>query len=154
MRTMTKIGAAIVAAILLTACASVPIKQRVSQAHQVAHQALVTLDDAERRLCQPVPAATNTCGNPVAASLGLTNAKHQDFSRRLAAAFAADAKAGVAIVAWRAGDPVPTDLSTLFRDVQDLAVVANTITDNPIVDKAQAAIARVKAVIDAFGGGQ
>lgn len=141
-------------ALTLNGCASLPAKQKVSQAHQVAHQALVTIDEAERALCQPVPAATNTCGNPAAAALGLTNAKHQDFSRKLAKAFDDDVKAGVAIVAWRAGDPVPADLATLFQDAQDLAAVANTITDNPLATKVQTFIVRLRDVLDAFGGGK
>ena len=150
-RVLPMIAALVLGASLLAGCASVPVKQHVSAKHQTVHQALVILDDAERALCQPKPAPlSNECASPTAAAIGLTNAKHQEFSRKLAAAFALDAKVGAAVIAWRAGDPVPADLSTLFRDAQDIAAVANTITDNPLVDKAQTLIARLLQLIDAF----
>lgn len=146
-----QIGALLAIALTLTACASLPAKQQVSAKHQTVHQALVILDDAERALCQPKPEPlSNECASPTAAAIGLTDAKHQDFSRKLAQAFTLDAKVGAAVIAWRAGDPVPADLSTLVRDAQDIAAVANTITNNPLVDKAQTLIARLLQLVDAF----
>jgi hypothetical protein len=151
-----KLPSALVAIIALgltlSACASVPAKARVSQTHQVAHESLVAVDEAERALCQPAPAAVNTCSNPVAVSLGLTNEKHQAFSRALAKAFDDDAKAGVAVIAWRAGDPVPADLTALLKDAQDIVSVAGTVTNTSVVGKAQTLLVRVQAAVAAFGG--
>lgn len=152
-RALTGLVSVLVLAVTLAGCASVPLKQQISRSHQVAHQALVAVDEAERALCAPIPATPNVCGSAVAAALGLTDAKHQAISRTLARAFDHDAKAGVAVIAWRAGDPVPADLRTLLQDAQDVVAVATTITDNALVTRAQALVARVAAVVALFGGG-
>lgn len=148
----TKRFALIALAIAISACASLPIKQRVSQTHQAAHQALVLVDDAERTLCQPAPAAPNTCSNPAAATIGLTDAKHQALSRQLAEAYAVDAKVGAAVIAWRAGDPVPSDLQTLLTYATQILSTANTLTDQPLIDRAQTYLARIRTLVQAFSG--
>lgn len=145
-----KIIISLALALSLTACASISTKQRISTTHQAAHQALVAVDDAERALCQPRPTATNECASPTAATLGLTDARHQAFSRALAKAYDSDAKAGVAILAWRAGDPVPADLTTLLQDAADILATARSITDQPLLDRAMTLLARVQAVVGAF----
>jgi hypothetical protein len=148
----TRVSLLILALATLVACASIPVKQRVSNTHQAMHQALVLVDDAERTLCQPVPAATNHCGNPAAASIGLTDEKHQAFSRQLAAAYDVDVKVGAAVIAWRAGDPVPSDLQTLLSYATQILQTANTLTDQPLIDKAQTFLARINTLVQTFEG--
>jgi hypothetical protein len=147
-----RVSLLILALATLVACASVPIKQRVSDTHQAVHQALVLVDDAERTLCQPIQATPNRCGNAAAASIGLTDEKHQALSRQLADAYAVDAKVGAAVIAWRAGDPVPSDLETLFSYATQILQTANTLTDQPLIDKAQTFLARIGSLVQAFGG--
>lgn len=138
-------------ALVLSACASVPVKQKVSASHQTLRQAIVAVDDAERLLCAPKPAPlSHECGNPVAATLGLTNEKHQALSRALARAYEYDVKTGAAIVAWRAGDPVPSEIGQLMTYAQEVLVTANTLSDAAFIDKAQVLVARAQALITTF----
>ncbi len=137
----------------LSFCSSLPVKQRISQTHQTIHQALVTVDDAEIALCAPKPAAVNTCGNPLAAQLGLTDAKHQSISRTLKSDYDLDRNIGIAMIAWKAGDPMPKDVSTLMADAQAILTTANSISDSSFVGKAQALLTHVQAMVAAFNGG-
>jgi hypothetical protein len=143
----------IVAAVLVgaAACASVPVKQRVSESHQSVRQSIVAVDDAERAICAPAVPNTNHCTNPAAVTVGLTDAKHQAFSNDLAQAYAYDEKAGAAIIAWHAGDPVPSDVTQLLTYAQRALAEATALGDGPLVDKATALVARVQALAAAFG---
>jgi hypothetical protein len=149
-RFRTRTFALSLALALTIACASLSLKQQVSQTHQAVHQALVAVDDAERALCQPAPSAVNTCANPAAAAIGLTDAKHQALSQQLAQAYAIDAKVGAAVIAWRAGDPVPSDLQTLLTYATQILQTASTLTDQPLIDRAQTYVARVQSLVQAF----
>lgn len=140
----------IAAAALAAGCASVPLKQQISASHQAVHQAIVTLDDAERQLCGPAPAAPSHCAAATAAAVGLTDARHQAISAALVKAFDADAKAGRAIVAWRAGDPPPADVQQLLTDAQDALGAVQAITDTSLVQKAQTLVARAQALLSSF----
>ena len=106
-------------ALSLTACASVPLKQRATLSVQSVEIGLGAIQDAERQLCDPVAAAVRPpvpiprCQGPVAASIGLTTARHQAFARRLVTAFDLQLKTATALLAWRAGDPAPASLDEL-----------------------------------------
>ncbi len=142
----------LVAALVVISCASVPLKQKVSSGHQAVHESLVLLDDAERAVCKPFPPPeSNKCSSPTAVALGLTDAKHQEFSRALVKAFDADVKASVAIIAWKAGDPIPTDVKMLLEDAQQTLTVAQSISSSSLVDKALAFVARARALTSFFG---
>lgn len=135
----------------LAACQSVPLKQRVSTTHQIARSAVVEADDAERRLCQPAPSpASNHCTNPVAASVGLTDAKHQELSRKFAEVYRLDIAAGNAIVTWRAGDPVPTSVQDFLAAAHDLLTVSQSVQSTALATRLQAVVARAQALADVF----
>lgn len=137
--------------VVTVACASVPLKERVSNGHQLARAALVALDEAERALCTPIPATPNKCANPLAAQAGLTDARHQAFSARLVDAFTADSKVAIAIIAWKAGDPAPTDLTTLEADAQAALVAAEEIgVASGLVSKAQRFLDDVRTLAGSF----
>lgn len=112
----------------LAGCASVPLKQRASATHQTVHAALVAIDDLERQLCAPAPTQPNHCTAPAAATIGLTDAKHQELSRQLVVAYRADAKLSTALITWRAGDPPPADLPTILRDAQETLAAVKPLT--------------------------
>jgi len=136
---------------MAVACASLPLKQRVSQTHQTVREAIVAVDEAERLLCGPMPAPNeNRCASPTAAAIGLTDAKHQAISRTLAQAYEADVRVGAAIVAWRAGDPPPADLDALLARAQETLSVAATVADSTFASKAQTLVARAQRLVAAF----
>jgi hypothetical protein len=136
---------------LLVGCQSVPIKQAISADHQGLRQALTLADDTERGLCAPDATAPNHCTSPSAVTIGLTDARHQSLSRVFADAYALDIKVGQALIAWRAGDPVPSDLLTLLADAQQAVTQIGAFAPNSelmtnakaVVDKAQALVGRL-----------
>lgn len=138
-----------------TGCASVPLKQKVSEAHQTVRQALVAIDDAEVAACQPSGDAPNHCTSPAAATIGLTDAKHQQLSRLLADAFDKDAKVSAALIAWKAGDPMPTDLPTLLADANGALTVAQSFApSSPILAKVQSLLSALTQLQTVLGGGK
>lgn len=148
---MTGTGAAILLAFTLSACASSGVKVRISAAHQIARGAIVAFDDAERALCQPRPTPNeNTCGSPLAVPAGLTDAKHQSLSRQLVELYRLDVKASTAIIAWRAGDPVPADLTALLKNAEEFLSTARTLTANSLVQKAQDLVTRINELLAMF----
>jgi hypothetical protein len=133
---------------LLVACRSVPLKQQISADHQGVRQALTLLDDTERGLCAPDPAAPNHCTSPTAATIGLTDARHQALSRTLADAYALDIKVGQALIAWRAGDPVPPDLLTLLADAQQaVSQISAFAPDSALMRNAKDLVAKAQALV-------
>ena len=148
--------------ILLTSCASIPIKQRATQSLAGTQQLLIAAQDAERQLCNAAayakdPAAPiTTCEGPSAAAVQLTTERHRAIARALAQAFDAHVMASVALQAWRAGDPVPTGLSEITAAVREaLAVVRQllpgssetTLIANRLIEatlQAETAIAALK----------
>ena len=130
--------------VVSAACASLSVKQKASNAHLSVRQALVAVDELERGICLPNPAAVNTC---TAKPVVITDAQHQQVSRLLAQAFAADARVGEAIIAWVPGTPTPTDLISLQTYVNQVQAIANALPVNPKVSEL---IARVQALLDAI----
>jgi hypothetical protein len=133
---------------LFVACASVPLKQQISADHQGLRQALTLVDDTERGLCMPDAAAPNHCTAKDAATLGLTDARHQALSRVLADAYDLSAKVGQALIAWRAGDPIPSDLLTLLADAQEAVTQISAFAPgSQLMQKAQDVVTKAKALI-------
>lgn len=140
---------------LSTNCASVSLKQKVSETHQTVRTALVAIDDAEAAACQPAADAPNHCTSPAAATIGLTDAKHQQLSRLLADAFDKDAKVSAALIAWKAGDPMPTDLPTLLADANGALTVAQSFApSSPILAKVQSLLSALAQLQSVLGGGK
>ena len=144
---------------------SVAIKQRVSESHQAVRLALTAFDDTEHELCLPAvadspPTVTpkvlrGDCTNPDAAAIGLTSALNQKIAQSLIKAFEADKKVSAAIIAWRAGDPPPTDLSQLLTDAQAAFDVVKTFAPagSSLLIKGQKVLDEIGKLVVLFGGG-
>lgn len=144
---------AVVSIVLLYAsCTSVPLKQKVATTHQTLHTALIAADDLERQLCAPDPARVNHCTSPSAVTIGLTDALHQDISRRFVKAYETDLRLSAAIIAWKAGDPPPSDLTSLVADAQATydAVKPLTGIGTALADKVQTWLDKAAALAALF----
>lgn len=144
----------LIALVLVTGCASTPIKAKVSATHQTVREAIVAVDELERQLCAPDPAQVNHCTAPSASAVGLTDAKHQEISRALARAFDKDIKVAAAIIAWRSGEPMPKDLPSLLADANDTLIAIQPLTNSSLVSKAQTLLSRVAALAGLFAAVQ
>lgn len=145
----------IAALVVSTACASLSVKQRVSQSHLTAHSVLVALDRLEEQLCQPKPQAVNQCAaNPRV----ITDAQHQAVSRLIAQAAAADARIGEAIIAWKAGTPVPKDVVALKAYALQVQAIARSLEPSgrvsEFIELAVQLLDAVDAIVVGFGGQQ
>lgn len=147
--------ALIVTLALTCACASISVKQSVSAAHQTVRGTLVALDDFERAICAPDPAATNRC---TAQPVIVTDAVHQRVSRAFSQAYATDIRLGQAIIAWAPGQPVPTDLAALQTTVNEIRQAVTTLAPSPKVSeffaKVDAVILRIQDLARQFAGGR
>lgn len=143
----------IAALVVSTACASLSVKQKVSNAHLTIHAALVAVDDAELAVCQPDPVKPALCtAEPRVISDGL----HQRLSGQIASAFAYDAAIGRAIIAWQPNSPMPKDLPSLKLLVEQIRAVVDTLPDSvgkkKILDALVTVAEAIEAVSRAFGG--
>ena len=139
---------------------SVAIKQRVSESHQAVRLALTAFDDTEHELCLPAvvdapPVHRGDCTNPDAAAIGLTSALNQKIAQSLIKAFEADKKVSAAIIAWKAGDPPPADLSQLLADAQAAFDVVKTFAPagSQLLVKGQQVLDEIAKLVVLFGGG-
>lgn len=129
---------------LAVGCAG-SLKANLVAAHQGIETSLAGVDDAERLACfgqLSLPANPTTCGNPLALKFGLTDQRHQKFSQLLSQAYAVQVRLAPAIKTFKAGDPIPTDLTTslqLAQEVQSAAAVFDPSSNIP---------ARVKTWLD------
>lgn len=145
-------------------CASIPVKQRAVTTLQANETALGQAQDIERRLCDPAKAAITplvpitACTGPTATSIGLTDARHQQFARALSTAFDLQIKAAAALQAWKAGDPAPATLLELKTDIDATLVVVRQLTTGAnenvqiLLGKIQAALDSVAATITLIQG--
>jgi len=130
---------------LVTACASLSLKQNAVVSLQASETALEAAHDAERLLCSPTAdqaQAITHCDGAGAQALGLTDAKHQQLARLFSTAFGAEALAANALTVWRAGDPPPSNVADYQKDLDDiLALVEQTFPSTHVtVTKTQAAV--------------
>ena len=141
----------LILALVVTGCASTPLKQRVSASHQAVRMAITSVDDLERKLCEPAPTAVNRCTAPGAAAVGLTDAKHQEISRALAKALDTDVKVSAAIIAWRSGEPMPKDLPSLLADANDTLIAIQPLgLSSQLYQRASDLLKRVAALAGLF----
>jgi len=146
------------------ACASVPVKQKAVTTLQANETALGQAQDIERRLCDPAkaaltpPVAITACTGPTAATIGLTDARHQQFARALSTAFDLQIKAGAALQSWKAGEPPPATLLELKADIDATLVVVRQLTTGAnenvqiLLGKIQAALDSVASTITLIQG--
>lgn len=150
---MKKILIPIVLAIAAVSCAGLSVKQKAHNAHMSVRSALVAVDEFERGMCQPAPAAVNTC---TAKPVLITDQQHQQVSRLLREAFEADARLGAAIIAWKPGAPVPTDLPSLEQLVTQLEQIALALSPTSaaaeLITRVRALVSAVATTSAAFGG--
>lgn len=146
----------ILIALGLSACASLPLKQRAVVSLQASETALEASHNAERTLCSPTADPTKAithCDGSTAAVIGLTDAVHQDLARKFAAAFDVQIVAATAVQTWRAGEPPPKSVADYHRDLTDLLAVIKTSVpkSGTVVDKAQESLDKAAAVAAIFG---
>lgn len=140
-------------------CASLPVKQQATEKLVATERLLATAQDTERALCSPTADKSKPithCDGSVAATVGLTDARHQATASAFAIAFTAQVKAATALRAWKAGDPPPTDVATLSADITAALTLAKQLSGSPDVQKIattlQQAIDTVTAVLSSLGG--
>ncbi len=141
-----------VVALSLSGCASLPLKQQAVVSLQASETALESSHDAERALCSPTANPTTAithCDGAAAATIGLTDARHQALARLYSKAFAIEDQAQAALKAWRAGDPKPSSLAEYEGIVNDLiALIVQFIPINePTAVKATVAKAELVKVL-------
>lgn len=140
----------------LSACASLPLKQKAVIGLQASETALEGAHDIERSLCFVSPSTEQGghCTNPQAAAVRLSDATHQHLATLFSAAFAAEIKGAVALKGWQAGAPAPTDVLGYQQDIQAaLALAKSELGANaqPFIDKIQQAVDSAAAVLVALG---
>lgn len=140
-----RVAVIVAAVIVLSACASVPLKQKATLGLQAAHTAVGTAQDTERALY-------------AAKTAGLTPEKHGQIAKLFEVYFGAEEKVAVALLAWRAGDPTPADLPTAMRALRDALNLAGQLTAGAdrqsLVGAISKGIMEVQNVLNALGGGQ
>ncbi len=134
----------LVALLLAVSCASLPLKQRAVVSLSASETALEASHDAERLLCSPTANQAQPithCDGAQAATIGLTDAKHQQLARLYSTAFAAEIVAATALKAWQAGDPPPVTIGDYRKDLDAILVLIGTTipASQPTVTKIQAA---------------
>jgi len=143
----------------LSACASVPPRQAAIVSVQAVEKALDTAQTAERQVCFVNPSTESGphCTNPIAATVGLTDARHQQIAAALRDAFLTQAKVVDALALWAPGQPAPTSLATLTTQVQSALTVAQALVPQgqgaTILADIQAVITAAQKIAAAVNGG-
>ena len=85
----------------------------------------------------------------------LTDQAHVSIQQAFVKIFDVQGKAAVAVDAWRAGDPAPTDLQTYVTDIRDALAVAKQLVPQaaPLLDKIQAALDSAAQLYATLKGG-
>jgi hypothetical protein len=138
-----------------SACASLPLKQQAVQSLQGSETALEAAHNIERSLCFNLPATEtgNHCTNPLAATVKLTDAQHQKLAQYFSNAFDVEIKAATALKAWKAGQPIPTDVAGYQTDLTAILTLAKTLDPgaSTLVAKSQDAVDKAAAVAKSLG---
>lgn len=140
--------------VLALGCASTPLKQKISEGHQTVRAALTAFDDAELALCAP-DATKLHCTNPAAAQAGLSDAIHAKIKDALVDAYTKDQAVSAAIIAWKSGDPKPSDLPTLLTDANAaLGAVTQFAPNSGLLAKAKSFVDAVTQLEALLGAGK
>lgn len=146
---------ALFVALSLTACASLPLKQKAVIGLQASETALEGAHDIERSLCFVSPSTEQGghCTNPQAATVKLSDATHQKLAGLFSQAFAAEIKAALILKAWKAGDPAPSDVMSYDADIQLILTTAKALDPSAVslIAQIQAAVDSSAAVLVALG---
>jgi len=143
----------IILAILLTSCASVPLKVQATRSLQISESALANAQDFERSLCFMNPAAErgNHCTNPAAASVKLTDDLHVKFAKTFGEAFDVQLKAASEVQGWTPGGETPGFYAYLLHTQEVLTLAHDLVPDNTNVGQVNVGqlLAKAKAALDA-----
>lgn len=147
----------VVLAALVSACASLPVKQKAVVSLQASEMALEASHDAERALCSPNADKTKPiqhCDGSIALKIGLTDAKHKEIAGLYVTAFDAQLKAATALKAWRAGDPYPTTVAEYQHGASDILILVAQVfpKSQATVTKAQQAVNEAAKIAALLGG--
>lgn len=143
--------------LLFTSCAStgLTLKQRATVGLQASETALEDAHNLERSLCFVNPAVESGghCTNPQAATVKLTDAVHQKLAGMFSQAFDVEIKATQALIAYKAGDPVPKLVVDYQTDIQAILAQSKVSIPSaaPFIAKVQVAVDSGAAVLKAFG---
>lgn len=137
----------ILACVIASSACSLSLKQNTVAGLQATETALELSHDAERRLCAPNADQTKGiahCDGPLAAQIHLTDAVHLKAAALYSKAFDLQAKAARAAKAWRAGNPVPSDVASYQAALHDILNVLSGIVpqQHDAFTKLQEAIAQ------------
>jgi len=149
---LSVLGLAFALAFVLSACASLPPKEKATRGLGITETILGQAQDIERQLCNPALAAQTPppvithCEGDLAAKVNLTDERHKSFAQALSNAFGLQIKAATALQAWRAGDPPPADLSGLQTNIQEALTVVRQLA--PASPRVQDLIGRLQEIID------
>lgn len=142
-------------AFALSACASVPVKQRAVTSLQASETALASAHDLEMGLCYAKPADLGShCTAPAAAAAGLTDQRHVALEHAFELAFDAESKAALVLLTWKAGDPPPATLSEYQSIIQTILTLAQQLLPPGATDfiaKAQLAVTEGGALLNLVG---
>src|SRR6188768_723465 len=140
-------------------CSSLPAKQKAVTSLASVQNSLEVLQDAERRLCNPVSFDADAtkpileCVGPLAATTQLTTAKHQEFASGMAKAYNLQKRAAIALQAWAPGTPAPAELPGLQAQAQTLIdflkALAIGVDQKQLVAVAQTLLDEIQRVINA-----
>lgn len=136
---------AVLVLLLVSACASMPVKQKAVLSLQSVQVALGAAQDLERAAYQQqtIP--------------GLTADRHKVISQAFVVAFDTQIKTAMVLQAWKAGDPVPTSLSQLHAAATDVLTLVSQLVTNAsqkdLVARAQEALDHIAAVVALLQGG-
>jgi hypothetical protein len=142
---------------LVSACASLPLKQKAVTSLQASEVALEAAHDLERGLCfiSPATESGGHCTSPVAASVGLTDERHQQLAALFAKAFEVEIKAATVLQAWQSGDPAPASIAEYQADITAILNVARQLLASTnaqhVIDKAQQAVDAAAVVAAVLG---
>ena len=114
---------------ILPGCASLTVKQRAVSALQASETALEAAHDFERALCFNNPTAEQGghCTNLIAATVGLTDARHQGAATLFAQAFSLEIKAATTMKTWQTNGTVPPTLITYQQELTNLLTLAQQL---------------------------
>lgn len=142
-------------ALFVAGCASLPLKERAVRATQAIHGLVATVDNAEMALCQPDPAAVHRCTSALAATAGLTDAKHVELSAKLIKAYRVEGQLIAAVKAWRAGDPAPTVMKEYLAIADEVLSFVESVpglVSTEVVKSAREWVAAARTLDASFGG--
>ncbi len=145
----------VLVALLSAGCASTPLKQNATLGLQTSMTALASAQDIERSLCFNAPATESGshCTNALAATVGLTDARHVGMARYFEVAFVAESKSSVALLTWKSGDPAPSSVAEYQTDITAILNLTKQLLPGAqsLVDTVQTAVNEAAAIATIVG---